>query len=208
MNETKRMQRRRFLKIAGGVIGFGALSCVGAGLIGTHQPAVKMALVAYASRAGSTAEVAAAIGSTLCDQGAEVDVMPAEEVADVEAYQALVLGSAVYMGRWMASAVKLLREHAASLKTMPVALFTVCLTMKDPTEENRAKVAAYLDPVLVETALAPVDTGLFAGRLKSDHLSPLYRLVIRQMDEGDADYREWESITSWAQTLPEKLGRN
>ncbi len=216
MRSEKKMNRRKFLKIAGGVVGASTLACVGAGFLGTRQPKVDLprtecrgderrVLVAYASRTGSTAEIAMAIGETLCEAGASVDVLPASQVTDLSPYGAVVVGSAAYMGRWLGDAVTCLRTHQDALKQLPVAYFTGCLTLQEDTEENRTTVAAYLDPVYEEIAVEPVAVGLFAGRLDTSKVSFVYRLVIQKMGQSDADYRDWDAIAAWAGTLPEAL---
>lgn len=159
-------------------------------------------LVAYASRAGSTGEVAEAIGEVLCNGGAAVDVRLAKDVTDVSPYRAVVVGSAIYMGRWMSEAVKFVERQRDALSQVPVAYFTVCLTMKDDTEENRRTVAAYLDPVREQVPqVQPVDVGLFAGRLDSSKLPFLYRLIIKAMKQPEGDFRNWEAIRAWAGEL-------
>ena len=57
-------------------------------------------LVAYGSRHGSTAEIAEAIAATLREAGLAVDCRKAGEVDSLDGYDAVVLGSAVYMRRW------------------------------------------------------------------------------------------------------------
>lgn len=161
-------------------------------------------LIAYASRAGSTGEVAEAIGEVLCDAGAAADVRLAKDVADVSLYRATVVGSAIYMGRWMSDAVKFVKRHRDPLARMPVAYFAVCLTMKDDTEESRRTVAAYLDPV--REMVQPVTEGLFAGRLDYSKLSFLYRLIVKTMGVPEEDYRNWETIRAWARELVQQLG--
>jgi len=153
-------------------------------------------LIAYASRAGATGEIAGVIGEVLCDRGAAADVRLAKDVTDVSPYRAVVVGSAVYMGRWMSEAVKFVETHRDALSRVPVAYFVVCLTMRDDTEENRRQVAAYLDPV--REVVQPVAEGLFAGALDSSKLPFLFRLIVKAMRQSDGDFRDWEAIRSWA----------
>ena len=84
-------------------------------------------LIAYATRCGSTAEVADAIGDVLREAGAEVDVRSVEAVGDVSAYQAAVLGTAVRVGACLPSVAHFVQTHRDALIKMPVALFCVCL---------------------------------------------------------------------------------
>src|SRR6266540_6285422 len=81
------------------------------------------ALVAYATEMGSTREIAEAIGDEIARTGIEVDVVPAAGVTDVRPYQAVVVGSALYMGRWRRPAVLLLKRHTAVLRDRRVWLF-------------------------------------------------------------------------------------
>ncbi|NOR83874.1 MAG: flavodoxin [Ardenticatenales bacterium] len=220
MKEPTDISRRRFLIGAGCALGAGAVTCSGLGLWAARAPEIEFAqsdcgdtdgdnriLVAYASRAGSTGEVAQAIAEVLCQENLAVDLRLARDVADVSAYRAVVVGSAIYMGRWMSEAADLLEAHREALSKIRVACFTVCLTLKDDTEENRRTVSAYLDPVRERVPqVRPVDVGLFAGKLQGDNLSALYRLIVKAMDFPEGDYRDWTSIRAWAQKLPRLLG--
>lgn len=156
-------------------------------------------LVAYASRGGSTREVAEAIGEVLGDAGAEVDVRLVKGVADVSLCRAVVLGSADYMGKWMPDAVRSVETHREALSQMPVAYFTVCLTMKEDAEEHCRTVEAYLDPVREQ--VRSVDVGLFTGRLDRSRLPFLYRLIIKVMGQPEGDFRNWEAMRAWARNL-------
>ena len=161
-------------------------------------------LVAYASRAGATEGVAEAVAQTLRDSGAEVDVRKAKDVVDVSRYRAVVVGSAIYAGQLMGPVKKLVQRHQAALRQMPVALFVVCLTMKDPTEENCRLVEAYLDPL--REVVAPVSEGLFAGALNYRRLNFLFRFIIKRMGAEEGDYQQWEAIRHWAEELAPMLG--
>ena len=156
-------------------------------------------LIVYASRAGATAGVAEAIGQTLRDEGAEVDVHRVKDVTDLSPYRAVVVGSAIYMGRWMPEAVKFVEAQRDALSQAPVAYFAVCLTMQDDTEENRRTVAGYLDPV--REVVQPVSVGLFAGALNYSKLPFHYRLIIKAMKQPEGNHRNWEAVRAWAADL-------
>ncbi len=81
------------------------------------------ALVAHASKRGSTAEIAEAVAATLREGGIEVDCLPAGDVSDLAPYDAVVLGSAVYVKRWRGDAKHFLRKHREALSSLP---FWVC----------------------------------------------------------------------------------
>lgn len=156
-------------------------------------------LVAYASKCGSTGEVAEAIGQVLCDGGAATDVRLAKDVTDVNGYRAVVVGSAVRMGQWLPEAVKFVETHQDALNQMPVAYFTVCMTMQEDTEENRREVMGYLDPV--REIVQPRDVGLFAGAIDYSKMGFVFRLVIKAMKVPEGDFRNWDNIRDWAASV-------
>lgn len=213
MSEQKRITRRRFLALAGGTIGVTALTCGGLAVLGTRQPAVELIesncgdgnevkdriLVAYATRCGSTGEIAEAIGQALCEGGAAVDVRPVKDVTDVNGYQAVVVGSAIRIGQWLPEAVKFVETHQDALRRVPVAYFAACMTLAEDTEENRRTTAAYLDPV--REIVQPVAEGLFAGAMDFSKLPFALRLMVKAMKSEEGDLRDWDSIDAWATNM-------
>ena len=154
-------------------------------------------LIAYATKAGSTAEVAAEIGRVIESKGGcQVDVRPVGKLNGVDGYDAVVIGSAIRAGKWLPEATKFVEKHRDALSQIPVACFLVCLTLKDDTEENRRTVAAYLDPV--REVVQPVEMGLFAGVMDYSKLPFILRLMMKAMKSPQGDFRDWEAITSWA----------
>lgn len=153
-------------------------------------------LVAYATRTGTTREVAEAIGEVLTEKGATVDVRNVKDVGDPTPYRAVILGSAIRATNLMPEAVEFVKTNQEALGQMPVAYFVVCATLQEDTEGNRRTVAAYLDPLreLVE----PVEEGLFAGAIDSSKLSFPLRLILKVMKAEDGDWRDWEAIRAWA----------
>ena len=81
-------------------------------------------LVSAASKHGSTAAIAEAIGGVLSSAGIETDVRPPEEVTSVASYDGIVLGSGVYAGHWLTPAKELAEREAAALASVPVWLFS------------------------------------------------------------------------------------
>jgi menaquinone-dependent protoporphyrinogen oxidase len=170
-------------------------------------------LVTYATWAGSTADVAQAIGETLAKQGngseqVAVDVRPEKEVADVSAYCAVVAGSAIRAGRVHPDMLRFLKRHHDALSRVPVAYFVVCLTMNEDTEENRHTVDGYLETVRDRFPdIQPVNVGLFAGALTYETLPFLLRLMLKAMKSEEGDFRDWEAIRDWATVVrPMLLG--
>jgi len=162
-------------------------------------------LVTYTSRTGWTVGVAEAIGKTLVESGAQVDVLPMRDVKDLSAYDAVVAGSAINGGEWLPDAMQFMRDNQTELKRKPFAAFLVCmtLTMKNG-EQYRSHVSTWLNPV---RALArPVSEGLFAGGLDiskipsfGDRLKFHLSVLFGVWKEGD--HRDWNAIQNWAMEL-------
>ncbi len=211
MPESKGITRRRFIGLLGGAAGMGVLTCCGLGALATARPHVEYPestcggdtvgriLIAYASRAGSTGEVAEAIGQVLCAGGVSVDVRLAKEVSDLGGYSAVVVGSAIRMGRWLPEAVRFVEQHQDALKTMPVAYFQVSGFLKEDTPERRQEAATYLAPV--RALVTPVSEGLFAGKMDYSKLSFFDRTIARMVGSVEGDWRDWDAIRAWAEGL-------
>ena len=82
-------------------------------------------LIAYASRYGSTREVAEAIAETLTERGLEADTQPMRRVRALDQYRAVVLGAPLYMFHWHKDARRCLARHRAALIARPVAIFAL-----------------------------------------------------------------------------------
>lgn len=85
----------------------------------------KKALVVYATRAGSTGEVAQVISERLCAMGFDAEVQPVESVSSLSGFQAVVLGSAVRYGAWLPEMTKFIESQRGALAQLPVAIFTL-----------------------------------------------------------------------------------
>lgn len=156
-------------------------------------------LVAYATRTGTTREVAEVVGEVLEDNGVAVDVRNVKDVSDLTSYRAVVLGSAIRAGNLMPEAVEFVKKNQEALGQTPVAYFVVCATMQKDTEENRRQVGAYLDPL--RELIEPVQVGLFAGAIDRSKLSFPMRLMLKVMNAEEGDWRDWDAIRAWAVDL-------
>ncbi len=166
----------------------------------------KRVLIVYASRAGSTGEVARIIGQALGETGASVDVYPITDANDLNQYQAIIVGSAIRVGKWLPEAAEFVKKHRDKLSRVPAAYFVVCNTMKDDTPENRKKVLAYLDPVRKAAPdIKPVDIGLFAGVIDFSKLSFMDKSMLRMKGVSEGDYRDWAAIKKWGTDVASML---
>lgn len=165
-------------------------------------------LVTYASRTGSTAGVAEAIGKALAESGAEVEVRPMQEVSDLTPYGAVVAGSAIQGAHWLPEAMQFVQTHRAALAQKPFAAFLVCMTMTMKNESYREGVVKWMAPV--RALVKPVSEGFFAGALDLDKVPSLrkrlmFRVSIATGVWSEGDHRDWDAIRAWASALTEKL---
>jgi menaquinone-dependent protoporphyrinogen oxidase len=151
-------------------------------------------LVTYATKYGSTREVAEAIAATLSAYGLQTEMRPAREVRSLDGYSAVVLGAALYIGSWHKDARRFLRRHRAALSRLPVAIFA--LGPLSTAEKEWQDARAQLDQTLATASwLAPVAVELFGGAITPAKL----RFPFNHMPAGDA--RDWTAIRAWASEL-------
>lgn len=159
----------------------------------------KRVLVTYATKAGSTVEIAEAIGDVLTEAGMEVSVEEVNANTSSERYHAVVVGSAIRVGHWLPEAVNFVRKNKDNLEKKPLAYFTACMTLHEDTEENRAEVFAYIDPVR-EILEADVEA-FFAGKVDVNKLSFPVKVLARSINAPQGDFRDWDAIREWAKAL-------
>jgi menaquinone-dependent protoporphyrinogen oxidase len=162
-------------------------------------------LVAYATKYGATAEIAERIGQVLRQAGLPTDVQPADRVSDLRSYKAVVLGSAVYIGRWRKEAVKFLKANEAVLATQSVWLFSSGPTGEgDPVELTQGwQFPGSLQPIA--DRIQPRDIALFQGAMDVNKLNALEKWMIKNVKAPNGDFRDWDAITSWATAIADEL---
>jgi menaquinone-dependent protoporphyrinogen oxidase len=186
-------------------------------------------LVAYATMAGSTAEVAQVVGEEISEAGLQVSILPLGEVKDLELYDGVVVGGPMIMG-WHRSAIRFLKKNRSTLQHKPLAVFVLAMSLtqtgetsvdglavtidenlpKPPQKAGRlsfrekyARLSNYLQPVLKAARPArPVSIGFFGGRLEYGCLkwwAVLFAMLIIQAPAGEK--RNWPAIRAWAASL-------
>lgn len=161
------------------------------------------ALVAYASKHGSTAEIAEAIAATLRESAVAADCIAAGEVDDLGPYDAVVLGSAVYMKRWQGDARHFLRKHASELANLPFWVFSSGPT-GDPAEDD----AAWQEPkrtIAKAEKLGAREHVVFGGRI-SPESGRMAKSMAEKTPEEYRDRRDWDEIRAWASGIAAELG--
>lgn len=161
-------------------------------------------LVAYASRAGSTAEVAETVGQVLRESGAEVDVRPVDQVRGLAGYDALVLGTAIWAFKPLPEARRFVAEQQQALADLPVAYFALCELLREDTPANRAHTRGFLDPL--RKIKEPVSFAIFAGKRDLSGVNPVLRwLLAKLLKIQHGDWRNWDQIRAWAAELAPRL---
>jgi menaquinone-dependent protoporphyrinogen oxidase len=191
---------------------------------------MRRVLVTYATFAGSTVEVARAVGEEIAMSDIQVDVLPVGRVKDLEAYDGVVVGAPMIMG-WHRAALGFLKKYRKGFQHIPLAVFVMAMSLtqtgetglgglpvyvdeklpKPPEKEGRlnlreryARLANYAQPILSAIRpVKPVSIAFFGGRLEYGRLkwwAVLFVMVIIQAPAGD--HRNWAAIRSWAAALP------
>jgi menaquinone-dependent protoporphyrinogen oxidase len=166
-------------------------------------------LVTYATRYGSTQEVAEAVAAALREAGHEVDLQPVRKVRALEGYGLVVLGAPLYIGRWHKEAHRFLEQQRAALAQRPVAIFA--LGPLHEAEEQWRAVRGQLDQALAQHLwFSPAAAEIFGGKydpaklrfsdkvLAAAPASPLYQIPA-------CDLRDWAAIRLWAEGLAAKV---
>ena len=164
-------------------------------------------LVTAASRHGATREIAQIIGQALRERGLDATVRAPEDVGDLAAYDAVVLGSAVYAGHWLPEALALARRGATALADRPVWLFSSG-PVGDPSRKLVQKMGA--DPVDLPdllTATGALGHRMFAGRLDRRALPLPQRAALTVVRGLAGDFRDRDAIRAWALEIAETLTR-
>jgi menaquinone-dependent protoporphyrinogen oxidase len=158
-------------------------------------------LVAVASKHQSTREIAQVITEELRLARLTVDVLDAGAVDDLSAYDAVVLGSAIYAGNWLPDAKRFAEHGRPRLAQLPVWLFSSGpLGAENPQPKvDTVALAAPLGGVV------PRDHQVFTGKLDFDELGVAERLIAKAVRAPEGDFRDWDAIRAWARGIAAEL---
>ncbi|MDQ7027797.1 MAG: flavodoxin domain-containing protein [Anaerolineae bacterium] len=164
-------------------------------------------LVAYASKHGSTEEIAEFIGKTISDSGLDVDVCSISAVTNLTDYDGVIIGSAVYAEQWRPEVAQFMRLRVDVLAEKPVWLFS-----SGPTGHGKATdlLGGFLFPNNLEPyrqKIAPQDTVIFHGNLDLTKLTLAELMIVNGYGGPLGDYRHWETIRQWADNIVTTLAR-
>src|SRR5512136_981408 len=149
----------------------------------------KQVLVVYATKYGATAEIAEKIGQVLREAGLRADVLPADRVNDLTSYQAVALGSAVYIGQWQKKAANFLKANEKALAERPVWLFSSGPTGEgDPVTLTQGwRFPQGLQPVA--DRIQPRDIAVFHGHANPQKMNFIEKWMIKNVKAPAGDFR-------------------
>lgn len=160
-------------------------------------------LVAYASKRGSTAEIAEAVPEVLRQSGLGVDCLEAGTVATVDPYDAVVLGSAVYVKHWRGDAKHFLRAHAGALAQLPFWVFS-----SGPTGDPDKVDPAWSEPPRIVKKVERLGARghvVFGGSMPAEPQGRIERAMVEGTPEQWRDLRDWDEIRAWAAGIASEL---
>lgn len=156
-------------------------------------------LVTYGSKLGGTEGLAEMIGNSLRRAGFDVDLLPARRVASVGGYDAVVVGGALYAGRWHRDATRLVKRHERRLRAMPVWLFS-----SGPLDDSAA--TGDIPPVgQVRKLMQRIEADghqTFGGRLEPDARGFIAGSMAKKLS---GDWRDPEHIARWTAQIVDAL---
>jgi menaquinone-dependent protoporphyrinogen oxidase len=159
-------------------------------------------LVSAASKHGATADIATAIAERLVAAGHEADVLAPDSVTSVAGYDAVVLGSGVYVGPWLDVAKDLVERVGDELTAKPVWLFSSGPIGDPPKPEE--------DPADLPDLMAATGARghrLFAGLVDKSRLGLGEKVILAAVRASEGDYRPWDEIRAWADEIAAELAR-
>ena len=161
-------------------------------------------LVAYASRKGSTAGIAQAIGKELVTEGYAVDISEMKSITSLVGYNAVVIGAPVYSGKVTGDVVAFVTANKDVLSQLPVAGFVTGIA---PVYPKTGDVKEFTDQLVAALApISPVAVTMFAGSLDRGKLNFVERSLTSLLKVPTGDFRDWDVIADWARTLMGKMG--
>jgi menaquinone-dependent protoporphyrinogen oxidase len=162
-------------------------------------------LMAYGSKYGATKEIAEKIGEVIKGEGLSVDVISADKVKNLADYQAVIIGSAAYIGGWRKEVSNFIKKNERALAERPVWIFS-----SGPTEKGDP--VKLLEGWLVPKGLKPVidmikprDITVFHGVINTQKLNFLEKYMLKMAKTEIGDFRDWDMIARWAKGIAEAV---
>jgi menaquinone-dependent protoporphyrinogen oxidase len=159
-----------------------------------------LVLVTAASRHGSTLEIAATIGAVLAAAGHDARVTATAEVEDVTGFEAAVIGSCVYLGRWLEPAREVVERNRVALGRIPVWLFSSGPVGDPPRPAEEPE-----DAVRLAALVGAREHRVFEGHMDRGRLGFAERAAVAALRASEGDFRRWDEIEAWAREIAAAL---
>jgi menaquinone-dependent protoporphyrinogen oxidase len=157
-------------------------------------------LVCYASKHQATHGIAETIGEELRLFGHRVDVLSIKETINLTGYDAIIFGSAVYMGKWLPEAMTFAKDQQSILATKSIWLFSSGpVGNAPPSTFELAEVTAFAQEIGAH------EHRVFHGRLEPDDLGMVQRMIVKAVHAPTGDFRNWDAIRAWAREIDRQL---
>jgi menaquinone-dependent protoporphyrinogen oxidase len=163
----------------------------------------KKILVGYATRYGSTAETASYIGKILEKSGNQVDIRLVMEVTDPDSYDVIILGSPLYMGKWLVEARDFVHRYRHILRERPLYVFSCGYSLREQTDASLKSGEAALEAVRLY--VSPADAAFFPGKLSMESLNPPDRAIATIGGTKSGDFRNWDIVRAWAEKISDHI---
>jgi len=157
-------------------------------------------LVSVASRHGASFEIAEEISATLAGAGFQTAVLPPDAVTSLEGYDAVILGSSVYVGHWMDAAVNLVERFSKEITAVPVWLFSSGPMGHEPKPEDEPA-----DIPQLVAATGAREHRVFAGQVDRSRLGLGEKVLLTAVRAPEGDFRPWDEIRAWASEIAAAL---
>jgi menaquinone-dependent protoporphyrinogen oxidase len=158
-------------------------------------------LVAFGSKRGGTEGLARWLAEALRESGHSVDLRPAYEPDGLDAYDAVVVGGALYAARWHRSARRFVARHASELSSMPVWFFSSGPLDHSARSQDLVPPTAQVSRLM--RLVGAREHVTFGGRLAPDARGAIARAIVRQGRAGD--FRDPDRVKAWAGRIADQL---
>jgi menaquinone-dependent protoporphyrinogen oxidase len=156
-------------------------------------------LVTCGSKRGSTEELAQMLADDLREEGLTADLFRPDQIRHLGHFDAVIVGGAIYAGRWHRSARHFVRHHTKALRQRPTYFFS-----SGPLDDSATK--REIPPVRgVRALMKRVGARghvTFGGRLTPTATGFPARAMAK---EHSGDWRDPAHVRSWAKTVASQL---
>jgi menaquinone-dependent protoporphyrinogen oxidase len=170
-------------------------------------------LIPYGTTEGLTGRISEYVAEVIRGHGHEADAVDIKgsEAPKPDAYDAVIVGASIHMGKHENYVLGFVRENRNTLERIPSAFFSVSMAAHDNMEEAEG----YMEELVQETGWHPAKVGLFGGALLYTHYGFIKRHLMKKIarDKGNPDtdtshdyvYTEWDGVKHFVEEFLETL---